>query len=488
MVHPNQIFGGTMTSILFRSLIYVIILLASLAPSAGAAPKYVFYFIGDGMGASQRQFSEFFLREASGDPHATLAMNRLTVAGLTSTHAADTLVTDSAAAATALATGQKTNKGFIAKDPQGKDLTTLIEAAEARGLATGVITTTRITHATPAAFLAHNLSRDNENDIALDIVNGQVEFLAGGGIRNFLPQGTQLDAKDVTGRGLKSRRDDSRDLLAEMKSQGYATFIGAAGAKALPQTDFTKITRALILPTMANLPYDIERQDRFPDCPSLADLVEDGIDVLSQDPDGFFVMVEGGRIDHACHANDPVAAIHGVLALDRAIEQALAFADKHPDDTLIVVVGDHETGGMGLGMDTHGYQLNLQALVSAKASICASFLRGPHKYKGDAAAFFARLEQGYGMDHLTEGERAQLTKSMADADAGLKTGYYGYDPVAVTAARLLSERANIFWTTTIHTATMVPLSAQGPGALAFSGFKDNTRIAITLAEVMGLDL
>ena len=92
------------------------------------------------------------------------------------------------------------------------------------------------------------------------------------------------------------------------------------------------------------------------------------------------------------------------------------------------------------------------------------------------------------MDHLTEGERAQLTKSMADADAGLKTGYYGYDPVAVTAARLLSERANIFWTTTIHTATMVPLSAQGPGALAFSGFKDNTRIAITLAEVMGLDL
>ena len=128
-------------------------------PALATPPKYVFYFIGDGLGASQRQFSEFYLQEETKDPSRKLLMDTFEVVGMNTTYAADTLITDSAAAGTALASGVKTNKGVIGKDVNGKNVKTLIEAAVDRGIATGIITTTRLTHATPAVFVAHNISR-----------------------------------------------------------------------------------------------------------------------------------------------------------------------------------------------------------------------------------------------------------------------------------------------------------------------------------------
>lgn len=172
-------------------LILVILFIAT--PAMAGQPKYVFYFIGDGLGASQRQFSEFFMREKQGNPDQKLLMNTFKIAGVNTTYAADTLITDSAAACTALASEIKTNKGVIGKDVNGKDVKTLVEAAEEYGMATGLVTTTRLTHATPAAFAAHNESRNNENDIADDYVTSTVDFFAGGGIRHFIPKSMKDD-------------------------------------------------------------------------------------------------------------------------------------------------------------------------------------------------------------------------------------------------------------------------------------------------------
>jgi alkaline phosphatase len=469
-------------------VVLVLALLIFALPASAGQPKYVFYFIGDGLGASQRQFSEFFLQEKTGNPSATLLMNTFDIAGINSTYAADTLITDSAAAGTALASGIKTNKGVIGKNTAGQDVKTLMEAAEEHGRATGIITTTRLTHATPAAFCSHNISRNNENEIAVDMLDSGVDFIAGGGIRHFIPQAAEMTDPDATGRAIKSKRIDDQDLVQAFADKGYDTFIGMPGAQAFHQTDFSKTDKVFAAFTYTHLPYEIERVSQYPDVPSLAAMTRAAVDSLSRDPDGFFLMIEGGRIDHAAHANDPTGVIHDTLAFDHAIREAWAFLQRHREDTLIVVVGDHETGGMGLGMDAMGYKLNMAALLNTKVSVEDTLAYGEGQYKGDRQAYLAFLADRFGLDNLTDDETARLEKAMADADAGQTAGYYKVNPAALTAAHLLSERANINWTTTIHTATMIPMSATGVEANRFSGWKDNTQIALTMAGLLGFNL
>ncbi|WP_136796874.1 alkaline phosphatase [Desulfosediminicola ganghwensis] len=459
------------------------------APAIGAEqPKYVFYMIGDGLGASQRQFSEFFVREKEQDNSKELLMNTFEVAGLNSTYAADTLITDSAAAGTALASGVKTNKGVIGKDAKGNDVKTLVEAAELEGMATGIITTTRLTHATPAAFAAHNISRNNENEIAEDYLKSGVDFLAGGGIRHFIPKSMKIENGDAIGKTIKSKRKDEKNLVAAFHQSGYSTFIGMEGAKAFGATDFTKEEKVVALFTYTHMPYEIERINTYSAVPSLAEMTQAGIEVLQKDNDGFFMMVEGGRIDHAAHANDPTGVIYDTIAFDEAIKVAYDFYQQHPKETLIVVVGDHETGGMGLGMDSKGYKLDMSQLLATRISVEDTLAYGKGQYKGDKAAYLAFLKNEFGLDNLNESEAARLERAMTDADAGQTSGYYKVNPAALTAAHILSERANINWTTTIHTATMIPMSATGVEAQRFAGFKDNTEIADTMADLLNFTL
>lgn len=471
-----------------QALALVLLVLFLAAPALAARPKYVFYFIGDGLGSSQRQFSQFFLQEQSGDRNGKLLMNTFEVAGINTTYCADTLITDSAAAGTALACGVKTNKGVIGKDVDGNNVKTLVEAARDAGMKTGLITTTRLTHATPAAFASHNVSRNNENEIAEDFLNSNVDFLAGGGARNFIPQSMKIENGDAVGSTIKSKRKDDKNLIKGFQEKGYKTFLGMAGAKAFSTTDFSKVDRAFSVFTYTHTPYEIERRNQYPDMPSLAAMTRAGIDVLARGDKGFFLMVEGGRIDHACHANDATGAIYDTLAFDDAVKAAYDFLKTHPEETLIVVVGDHETGGMGLGMDSMGYKLNMASLKGAKISVEDTLAYGSGQYKGDRAAYTAMLAQDFGLTDLTETETARLTTAFDAADAGQTVGYYKLNPAALAAAHLLSERVNINWTTTIHTATMIPMSATGQEALKFGGYKDNTEIAATMADVMGFKL
>lgn len=454
--------------------------------SDNGSAKYVFMFIGDGLGSSQRQFAEYFLQEQTGDSSKELLMNTFDVGGINTTYSADTLITDSAAAGTALATGHKTNNGIIAQDVNGNNIKTLIECAEEAGMSTGIITTTRLTHATPAAFASHNIHRDNENEIAVDYLDSGVDFIAGGGIRHFIP--SDMTGTDALNGSFKSKRKDERNVLDEFSTLGYDVYLGMDGAKNFRNNTFEDSDKVIAAFTYSHMPYEIDRINMYPEVPSLAEITDKGIDVLSKDEDGFFMMVEGGRIDHASHANDAPATIHDVLAFDKAIEEAYEFYLAHPNDTLILVVGDHETGGLGLGMDTQGYFLNIKELLDVKVSVEDTMMYGAGVYTGDQDAYLAYLEENFGLDNLTETELAKLKKGMEDADAGVTYGYYGYNSAAMAATHVLSERANINWTTTIHTGTAIPMTAMGYKANSFGGYKDNTEIAKTMADVLGFQL
>ena len=443
--------------------------------AAAEAPKYVFYFIGDGMAASQRQVAEYYLQHKTGDSGARLVMNNMPVAGINTTHASSSLITDSAASATALAAGVKTNNGVIGLDIEGKPVTTLLEGAADSGMRTGLITTTRLTHATPAAFAVKNESRGNEDEIAMDYVSAPVDFYAGGGYRNFVGPGHK-----------GSRRTDGKDLIAKFDARGFDTFVGMDSVDEFMGYKAGQNSKVFAAFTPSHLPYEIDRM-RSMDSPSLAEITHKGIEVLSQSEDGFFMMVEGGRIDHASHAQDLAGTIYDTLAFDAAIAKAVEFYQRHPEDTLIVVAGDHETGGLGMGFGEN-YFMDMSNVGNARVSIDDS-LQG--QYQGDRDAFFQKISRDFKMGDLTDEERAEIITAMNVVDAEDQDAiatYGGYDPVAIAVAYVQSRRSGVYWTSFAHTATQVPLSAMGKGAEQLAGFKDNTQVAQALADVMQVEI
>jgi alkaline phosphatase len=267
--------------------------------------RNVILLIGDGMGVGQISVAEFE------NGNETLAINSLPYMSLISTYSLSSFVTDSAASATALATGYKTNNGMVSKSPDGISLRSIVEVAEDNGLSTGVITTTRVTHATPACFLAHVNSRDQENLIAQQVLTSGVEVILGGGSSYF----SSLDPS----------------------SYGY-TVVETVG-------DLMDIESGKVLGLFSAgyMSYDSVRNPLVE--PSLAEMTRKSIELLSDDPDGFFLMVEGGRIDLASHANDYENTLCETLAFDLAVLEALKFASFR-NDTLVLVTADHETGGL----------------------------------------------------------------------------------------------------------------------------------------------
>lgn len=455
-----------------KKTVLTMALAAASFNAVAEAPKYVFYFIGDGLASSQRQISEYFMQHETNNPEARLIMNNMPVSGITTTHATDSLVTDSAASATALASGVKTYNGAIGVNPEGKPVRTLLEGAAESGMRTGLITTTRLTHATPAAFVAKNESRNNENEIANDFVSAPVNFYAGGGYRNFVGQ-------DHEG----SRREDDRDLISELKGQGFTTFVGKDSVSDFMDYPGDQIFAAF---TASHLPYEMDRRATL-DTPSLAELTYKGIGVLNRSEEGFFMMVEGGRIDHASHAQDIAGTVYDTLAFDKAIGHAMDFYEKNPEDTLIVVVGDHETGGLGMGFGNN-YFMDMGSINNAKISVEDS-LQG--RYTGDRKAYFEMIAKEFTMGDLTEEERGQIETAMMVVDKNDENAianYGGYDPVAIAVAHVQSRRTGIYWTSFAHTANQVPLSAIGKDAEKLSGFLDNAQVAERLAEIMQVEI
>jgi len=287
-------------------------------PAAGrtTAVKNVILMIGDGMGLNHI----WLTRVASAGPQGRLHMECMPVSGLVTTFSANNLKTDSAAAATALATGRKTANGMIAELPDGTRLKTLLEKAEERRMATGLIVTKAVTDATPAGFSAHNSMRDDQSAIAADILKQGIEVIMGGGRKYWLPvwQG--------------GKRTDGRDLTSEAARRGYRYI-----------TSRQELADLRTLPVLGL--WSEDNLDEDGDEPSLAAMTAKAVQLLGREPGGFFLLVEGSQIDTRSHLHDTTAVIERVLGFDAAVKEALAFAaqDGH---TLVIVTADHETGGL----------------------------------------------------------------------------------------------------------------------------------------------
>lgn len=440
--------------------------------SAAGVPKYIFYFIGDGMGLAQVKIADAVLEDGQ-----YLHMITMPVSGMASTHAQDRYITDSAAAGTALSTGHKTTIGTIAKNPSHtKDLETVAEMARDKGMRVGIVSNVSIDHATPACYYAHADNRNRYSEIALQMASSGFEYFGGGYARADLDKGKPLGK-----------------LFKTMQDSGYSVIQGwEALGKAEPGRKYWAYGS---YDASGALAYAI---DRAPDDLTLADFTSQGIRLLDNDR-GFFLMVEGGKIDWASHANDAATTAHEVVDFDLAIAEALEFYRSRPDETLIVVTADHECGGLTLGHGSKAYESDIGILIHQKIS-AQTFAEKVSRWAEDkdvnfsmaldsAAVYFGlgnvRLDAAL---FLSPEDRQQLKQAYTASMMGDNGGQaYGKgDPLTVTLTKLMSHKAGIGWTTGSHTAVPVPVFAVGAGSREFTGVYDNTDIAKKIIRVAGL--
>lgn len=414
-----------------------------LTECRAATSKNVILMVGDGMGLSMRTLLHYYLGH-------TPAMNDMPVVGLMTTEPAPSKpgivdVTDSAAAATAMACGIKSYNEAISVDLDRKPIPTVLEAAKDAGKATGLVVTCQINHATPACFAAHDPKRDNYDAIALDYLATQPDVMLGAGTEYFLP------APDRGG------RKDGRDLVAEFRAIGYQTL--------LPGDDLASVHEGRLLGLFGkrSLSPAIDAEGKGE--PSLREMTAKALELLAQDPEGFFLLVEGSQIDWAGHANDPAWLIGDMVAFDEAVAEACAFAARTPG-TLVVVLADHETGGLAIGRD---YELNVPLLRRLDRSV-----------KELAAAIEAAP---------TDAEKILFTHTGIDSlgDEGKKL-LLDFDKINPGVQKLINRRLGLSWAHHDHTGTLIPVTAVGAGAELFAGSYDNTDIARKIATALGVSL
>jgi alkaline phosphatase len=478
----------------------------------GPQPKYVFFFLGDGMSNSQIQATEAYLTTVNGGsamkatdllkPANRLNMSKMPVQGMQTTFDSFALMTDSASSATAFACGLKTVSGTIGMDEnKTKSYKSIAQLAHESGKKVGVLTSVSLDHATPAAYYASVTSRGDMNGIATQMADTGYEFFGGGGLgaKNFDTIAEAQTLLGPKGYEILNTRDDIMDL------------------KTTPQDKVVCINPWL--QDASAMPYAIDRPNTNL---SLAEMTDVAIANLSQNnPNGFFIMVEGGKIDWACHANDAKATIGDMLDFDAAVGEALEFYNQHPNETLIIVTGDHETGGMTVGHATTGYSANYGALVPQTMSFQKfETLWAPHETANQDtvctspasnnlesdATVMGWLQNDFGLVYadLNDFQKQKLEDaydhSMCETNDNslsenifLYSGYNkegklagNYNPFTVTLTHILNEKASIGWTSYSHTGVPVPVFAKGRVAQTFAGFYDNTDIAKRLAQVMAL--
>lgn len=420
---------------------------AQPGPSSDNLPDNVILMIADGYGPAYATMA----REATGEP---LAMDAVLV-GTVSTAATDSRVTDSAAGATAYACGIKSYNGAIAVDTLKRPCRTVLEAAQERGMSTGLVATSRLTHATPASFASHVEERSMEEEIAEQMASSGVDVMLGGGARYFT---TEEGGSDRAFIGDAAFADDRASLLGLQETPVIGLF------------------------SESHMAYEV---DRDPDHePSLTEMTEKALELLEDDEDGFFLMVEGSRIDHAGHANDAPGVLHDVLAFDAAVASVLEFAEQD-GNTLVVITADHETGGLTLGRDGV-YAWEPQRLLDAKASLEILAQRfedieiPPESVARSRVS--ALLAEGYGIEELTEDEETFLLDVLGDARGTSEE----VRETALSAIReIVNRRAGIGWTTSGHTGVDVNLYAFGPGSEAFWHNHPNDEVGRLLFRALG---
>lgn len=465
-VHMRKIEQLFKTAVLSALLALLFIGAAGAAEEPGKA-KYIFLFIGDGMGEPQVQGADLYRRASGKEP---LVFPSLPARGSITTSTAKGVVTDSAAAGTALASGYKTENGILNMDSSGANrFKSVAMFARDRGMKVGIVTSSFMNDSTPAAFYAWSPSRTDFYEIGKQLAESGFHYFGGGGLSRR--KGRKGDLKDLyeiaAARGYKVLRTTREILAAEPGGKVLAS--GSAGA----------------------LHYEIDRPGG---ALSLADWTRLGIKLLDN-PGGFFMMVEGGKIDWACHRSDTAAMVHDVAAFDDAVKEALTFARARPDDTLIVITADHETGGMSMDSHIAGERL-FSVLSKQKGSNEVFDLKVAEFRKGGQEDFdktLAAVAQFFGLQDFSREEKEELRTAFAHSmkpkgqrkrDRDYNRRYGPYEPLTMSASRILARRAGVGWTSYGHTGAAVPVYAQGPGSEYFAGERDNTNIGRALIHLL----
>jgi alkaline phosphatase len=409
-----------------KQLVYILCILVLISGNVGSLQgagkvqkaKYVFLFIGDGMGLAHVSITEAYLATQKGEiGNEPMLFSTFPVTGLVTTYSASNFITCSSAAGTALSTGSKTKNNMLCVDSLNRRLTSICYKIKAKGIPVGIMTTVSIDHATPAAFYAYNTDRDNYYEIAVQLPASGFDFFGGGGF--IYPRGAKKDKPFIY------------DII---KNAGYKV---AHGIEDMPKTvKGDKVVLVQKDTAKSELPLAIDRKRGDL---SLKEIVNAAINCLDGKK-GFFIMAEGGQIDWTAHSNNPKSTIIEILDMDEAVRSAYEFYLKHPDETLIIVTADHETGGLSVGRKS-GYNLNLKALDKQTSS---------------------NTQSDYNAESYKTGSNAEI-----------------YDK--------LNEEALIGWTTRSHTGIMVPLFAIGAGSDQFTGRMDNTEIPRKICRIMGIN-
>ena len=484
-------------------------------------PKYVFMFIGDGMSYPQVQLTNYFVSANSQDnakkvtvkdkektileSESNLNMMSFPVMGSAQTYDSTSFAPDSASTATSIATGNKTWSGSInVSEDFSQTYETIAEKLKKqKDYKIGILSSVNLNHATPAAFYAHQESRNNYYDIGLELIDSNFDYFAGGALK-------QTTGKDK----------DKEDLYALAEKAGYKVVKTQAEAEALKASDGKAIVIDEHLADGDAMSYEVDRQDNEW---ALADYVAKGIEVLDND-NGFFMMVEGGKIDWACHANDATSTIADTIALDNAVGKAVEFYNEHPDETLIIVTGDHETGGLTIGFAGTDYDTFLKNFNNQKISYAKFDSDYVSKYKenktdfdtvmNDVTELFGLAAPDGSSDGTSAKDSADLhpesndtgVLSMTDYEYSLlKTAYdttmsrtgeekeygqeeyikYGsYEPLTVTITHILNNKSGVNFGSYAHTGLPVEVLVKGVGAEDFSGYYDNTDIYNRLASLL----
>lgn len=459
-------------SLLCHAMLLLLFLVTPLAAGGVERPHNVIVMIADGCGGEQYTLARWY-------KGAPLALDALAV-GQVRTYIANSLIADSAPAATAFACGARSGQRIIGMAPAQatlpglpaqaqpyRPLATVAEGARLAGKSVGLVATSRITHATPAAYLAHVPSRYQENDIMEQMLHQGATVLLGGGRRHCLPQSD------------KGSRRDGQDLWAWLKERGYQLPDNAA------QLTKVKSGKVVGLFTASHLAAEIDRPTLAPQQPTLAEMTVKALEILGQNPKGFFLMVEGSQIDWACHANDPAHLIGDLLMFDQAVEVALEFAKKD-GRTLVLAFSDHNTGGMSLGnaatqidyMTTGLEQLlaPLKAMKRSTGALWSTLGDNPNPVRLRRA-----LKEHWGAVVSPAEAQAMI------AAAGLARLYpKKYEPWYGVGEIFCRAYTVVGWTTHGHTGGDVPLFAYGPGKP--SGTLDGPELGRLTAQALGLDL
>ena len=453
----------------------------ALVAMAEGQVKYVFYFIGDGMGVNQINVTETYLAALKGrigiEP---ILMSEFPVVGMVNTYSATNGVTDSAAGGTALATGKKTKNGAIGMlQDLETPCTSIAHWAKNAGKAVGVATTVAITHATPASFYGHQPSRQMYYEIGKDLCKSGYDFFAGCDFH-----------KPNTKEGEPTLRQQAQDAGYTILTGGYKEY-QKKGRKAdkliLFQSDYQNEKLG-----SDHIPYALD-QDK--NDLTLEQIVRAGINYLSnKQTDGFFFQIEGGMIDYACHRNDIGNVINEVLDLDKAVKVAYEFYQQHPDETIIVITADHETGGLVMG--TGPYELHTDLLKYQTRSIDETKWILQQLYK-KAPKRFTRTEVdkqlqtilgiGGGIT-INDKQRERINHRWEAIEKAINENGKVNDRIndlCETCKHILSEVAHISWASGGHSNGYVPIYAIGPGTEVFQGRIDNIEIAPAMARIAG---